>query len=112
MNLLKSPTILVGAHIFKRLDGTTFEIPCTETEYLALGLPNPVNPTHSDGIWSHSSLRYVIPLNSWVDEKGLRKLVNIDGEIFSLPNDAMVGDEITLEGLKKIDDYKTKGTKL
>lgn len=57
-------------HVFRAKDGTEFEVPCTKAEYLALGLPNPVNPTHPNGEWYCSYATALVDTPSGLIEEG------------------------------------------
>lgn len=104
MNLKQQ--LIVGddfVHIFKRPDGTTFEVSTTKQDYDQLAKKNPVNPTSPDGVWVQSMAKTKFDTPSGKLESGTYVdlgadiLISHDGvKLTAIPKSAFTNGSITL----------------
>lgn len=74
-------------HFFLMNDGTWQIQSCSQSDYEALALPNPTNPTITNGTWVKSIQGYVfdtpdygLPINSYSVVDGTLVWINQEGE--------------------------------
>lgn len=108
IKLNKVPYVERYWHIFKRGDGSTFEVETTEADYRQLGQKYPTNPTHPDGDWFCSVARGGDDLKEgeYADNSTQRVLVKIDGDVVPVDRSFMDGDTLTEAGVLEVERIK------
>lgn len=105
IELKQVPYIERYFHKFRRKDGAVFEIETTEEDYKQLATVKHIDPTNPDGKWLNSYSGCRINTGEWTDEKGIQKLVNIDGNMIPTKNDLVVGNMLTSLGDTEVIKY-------